>query len=325
MSVTHVYFPCTSLKSGQNAGASIDLGATWFWAGERHIEGLVQELGTATHPHYIHGDALYHDKPSSQRIRGNPIDVESSRFTNSAASLTEALANQLPPESLHLSSPVRSIQITDTNAQVEYQGDGGTHSVSAQHIVLALPPALAAHHITFDPPLPDNVASVARQTSVWMGSIAKVVVVYDKPFWREQGLAGAAMSHLGPVREFHDISGPTGSPAAIFGFAPVAQGSKAPTESQVVAQMQELLGREGGTPKEVIIKDWSNEEYTSPPGVQALGSSRMFGHPVFQGPTVGGRLHWSSTETDKRSPGHIDGAIAAAKRTVQSIVSASKR
>lgn len=51
---------------------------------------------------------------------------------------------------------------------------------------------------------------------VWMGQCVKAVAVCERPFWRDAGLAGAAMRYRGP---FYDHSGPDGAPAALLGFA----------------------------------------------------------------------------------------------------------
>ena len=195
-------------------------------------------------------------------------------------------------------------------------GDGTT---AAQHVVLALPPALAMHRIAFEPGLPERIASLAAATPVWMGAMAKVVVRYEHAFWRDIGLAGSAISHLGPMREIHDMSGPDGSPAALFGFVPLTGASPLPDDQAVVDQLTELFGPGAASPLEITIKDWRTDPDTSPPGVGALQAYQTYGHPLFQEPAWDGRLHWASTETATDAPGHIEGALAAAERAVTAI------
>lgn len=304
------------LQSHVTDAGALDLGATWFWPGERRVEALVEELGVRTHSHYLAGDAMYHEVGRSKRIDGNPIDVASGRFTDGAASLCAAVAARLPDGTIQLNAAVSAIGLADTGLTVTHQlGD-----VETGHVVLALPPVLVTHSIEFDPPLPERLAGLASITPVWMGGIAKVVVTYSSAFWRSSGLAGAAISHIGPLREIHDMSGPDGRPAALFGFAPLGSGAIAPAVSDVVAQLVEVFGPEAANPEEVVVKDWRAEPHTTPPDAADLSAYQAYGHPAFQEPAGGGRVHWASTETATVAPGHIEGALAAAERAVAAIL-----
>jgi len=153
-----------------------------------------------------------------------------------------------------------------------------------------------------------------------MGAIAKVVAVYDTAFWRADGLAGAAISHIGPMREIHDMSGPDGSPAALFGFAPGTIDQPTATADACLAQLVELFGPRAAEPLELVVHDWRAEQWTSPPGVERLTAYQTFGHPLYAEAAMGGRLHWCSTETATQAPGHIEGALVAAERAATAIL-----
>jgi monoamine oxidase len=192
-------------------------------------------------------------------------------------------------------------------------------SLTARHAVLSLPPSLAVHQIVFRPALPDRLHQLAATTPVWMGNVAKAVAVYPSAFWRSDGLAGAAISHRGPLREIHDMSGPDGTPAALFGFAPLAPDAPTPTEAEIVSQLVELFGPRAATPTEVLVKDWRADSHTVPPVTAAGTAMSTYAHPLYQEPAGNGRIHWASTETAPVAPGHIEGGIAAAERAVQAI------
>lgn len=294
----------------------VDLGATWFWPGEERVAALVDELGIAVHRQYLDGDAVFHQPSGSQRIEGNPIDVPSFRFADGAQSLAEGLATSLPDDLIEFEARVIRVSASDV---CEIQHTGGT--LTARHVVLALPPALAVSQIEFAPALPDRLAGLAALTPVWMGSTVKVVAHFDHAFWRNEGLAGSAVSHIGPMRELHDMSGPDGQPAAIFGFVPNNSPSPAPTEEAIRHQLVEMFGPAAADPIQIIIADWRSEAATSPPGVEQLQAYQAFGHDLFQRPALDGRLHWTSTETATVAPGHIEGALAAAERVVAAILS----
>lgn len=300
--------------------SGLDLGATWFWPGEKHVTALVSELGIATHQQHVEGDAVYHERGGSRRMDGNPIDVPSFRISDGAADLARRLHEDLPDDTVLLECPAAEVRLD--RDRVHVVTDRGTFS--ARHVVLAMPPALAVSRIRFTPGLPDRLASLAAATPVWMGAVVKVVARYERPFWREAGLSGSAISHHGPMREIHDMSGPEGSPAALFGFVPMTSGGRrpAPAPSELLGQFGELFGSGAARPLELLIHDWRDESFTSPPGVELLVEYRTFGHEVYQSPAAGGRISWASTETAPISPGHIEGAIAAAKRASAGVVAA---
>lgn len=295
----------------------VDLGATWFWANEQRITTLVGTCGFPSFAQHINGDMMYQpDTGASQRMQGNQLGTPSGRLAAGMQSVPELLAARLPSDSIRLSTEVTSVQPDNDQLIVTTANSSWT----AQHVVVAVPPALSMARIDFGNHMSDHVANVARATPVWMGSTVKVVAVYERPIWRDDGLAGSAFSYRGPLREIHDMSGPDGSPAALFGFCGLAPGAPAPTEREVVAQLTELFGAAASEPTKVLVMDWRAEEFTSPPNVEGLTNYQTYGHPAFQEPALGGRLHWASTETSTVAPGHIEGALTAAERAASQVL-----
>lgn len=294
----------------------IDLGATWFWPNEPRVQALIRYLGVPICAQHLDGDAVYHDPSGMQRLNGNPIDVASGRFVGGADSLPLAIASELQDGVLRLSVTVLAITYADHAVTLTTsEGD-----IVAGVVVLALPPALAAASINFDPELPEAVAGAARLTPVWMGGITKVVASYPDAFWRRAGLSGSGISHVGPMREVHDMSGVDGVPGAIFGFVPARQiGEPTVSEAAIVEQLVTMFGSAAGLPDAIHICDWRAEPFTSPPGVEHLTDYQMFGHEAFRDASFDGRLYWTSTETASTSPGHIEGALEAAERTAGQI------
>lgn len=291
----------------------VDMGATWFWPGELRVAELVEHFSIETHPQHIAGDALYHGPEGPRRLDGNPLDVPAMRFSGGAQVLAEALASSLAAGVIR-----RDAVVTAVVGSGPFRVHVNDQVLHARHVVVAVPPALAAASIRFEPALPQRLAAVTAVTPVWMGSTAKVVAVYDSPFWRTSGLAGSAVSHIGPLREIHDMSGPEGQPAALFGFAAVDGPGGPLSEATVTAQLTELFGPEAAAPCAVLIADWRSEQQTSPPGVEDLDAYQAFGHAEYR-PAPGRFLYWSSTETADVAAGHIEGALQAAERTVQAI------
>ena len=303
------------LLSVGSGGRRFDLGATWFWPNERRVTTLVDQLGLDVFAQHLDGDMVYEPQAGAQRIAGNQIDVPSGRFAEGAQSLPEALAELLADDAVHLDDPVRSVR--SVGDRLEVLADRSLWRTA--DVILAVPPATAIASIDIEG-LDDAIRTVASTTPVWMGATVKVVARYERPFWREAGLAGAAFSHVGPLREVHDMSGHDGTPAALFGFASPGVDEPAPSRSAVLGQLEALFGSPAGSPLELWIQDWRSEPFTLAPGAFGLSDYSTYGHAVFQHPSLAGRLHWASTETSPTAAGHIEGALAAAERAVAAVL-----
>jgi monoamine oxidase len=304
------------LHSPVIGSARFDLGATWFWDNEPLVNQLVSDRSLTTFAQHLDGDMLFQTGAGVERIRGNQLDAPASRLVDGMQSIAESLLEEIPAEAVRLNDPVLSISPHEQSLAVEAKGS----SWSTEHVVLAVPPATALNTIELGRSLPEQLRNLAAETPVWMGAATKIVAHYQRPFWRDSGLAGAAFSHLGPLREIHDMSGPGGDPAAIFGFAQPSAGAQPVTERDVLEQLEEIFGPYAARPIELLVADWRTEQFTSPPGVERLGEYQTYGHRLYQQPALDGRLHWASTETSVVAPGHTEGALAAASRAVGEIL-----
>lgn len=307
--------------STPHPGRALDLGATWFWDGEERVRELAAGSGAEIFSQHLAGDTLLQEGSGIRRLTGNLIDAPSHRFAAGAQSLASALAARLPEDAVRLGTAVTAIR-AHGQASGGLQVDTSTGTLRAQHVVLALPPALALERIDFRNALPADLVRLARATPVWMGAVAKVVAHYPSAFWRNDGLAGAAFSRTGPLQEIHDMSGPGGQPAALFGFAH-ARSVGPGFEQAVTDQLAHLFGPDAASPEALHVQDWSAERWTAPSTVQHLADYSLFGHRLYQRPALGGRLHWASTETAPDHAGHIEGALAAGQQAARAVLAAS--
>lgn len=305
----------------------LDLGATWFWPNEPTVQALRTELGLEAFPQRAAGDALL-ETPNerAQRLDGNPIDSPAYRLNDGMQSLAERVADRLSCGTLRLEDPVSALTLTPQGVRVE-----ALHTrLLAQHVIVAVPPALSAEQIRFEPDLPLHLRRIAESTAVWMGSTVKAVAVYEKPFWHSEGLSGSAISYSGPFREFHDHSGPDSALPAIFAFAPAdafAGVSLEDAKHSFLAQLERLFGADARGATRVYVQDWSRERYTTPTAVAQESSTATYGSSQFN-EAVGGRIHFASTETATAYAGHVEGAIraghSAARRILNQIRSDSR-
>ncbi len=298
------------------AGGIAEMGATWFWDNEPRVQALIEAFDIATHDQWEAGDALV--AANGQVVRySRPWSTNSRRFTGGASQLVDGLAKNLPKGVVHINSPAKRVERTDELLEIHLIET----SVRARQVVIALPPSLAvANRIIDEADLEPRLREAAGQVAVWMGTSVKALAIYDKPFWRADGLSGSASSQVDPLHEIHDISGPEGSPGILFGFGQTMPETVNFDEEPVIEQLCKLFGPAANDPVEVLVKDWRQDPYTTPAIWPPNDRYDLFGSPVLQRPAWDGKLFWSSTETASFAPGHIEGALEAAERTTAAIV-----
>lgn len=306
-----------------------DLGPSWFWPGyQRQLDHLIQELGLDRFEQHEMGDMVVERAPHEppMRMRGYVNSPPSVRLVGGMASLTEALQHRLDATRILTGETVRHLRIADDQVELDIANRADqTTTWQAEHVLLALPPRMALHHIDFSPALPPSLTQQWQTTDTWMAPHAKYVAVYEAPFWLEQGLSGEGRSARGPLVEIHDASMPGGS-AALFGFIGVPARVRqtvpeATLRSHCRAQLARMFGPQAATPKAEFIKDWAQEPYTATEA-DWDGSGQ---HPV--PPSAGadsgpwrGRLTAIGSEWSPQFPGYIAGAIEAASIGVASLI-----
>jgi monoamine oxidase len=305
-----------------------DLGPAWFWPQyQRDLERVVRKLGLASFAQFDTGEALLdrgpHQPPA--RLQGYQSSPISMRLIGGMSALVDALRGALDPERIATGQAVRRLRRVAEHVEVDSEDAGGvTTTWHADHVLLALPPRLAEHTLTFDPPLPPTLAQSWRSTATWMAPHAKYVAIYDRPFWREDGLSGEARSATGPLGEIHDASMP-GASAALFGFLSVPArlrrtiGSDA-LQAQCRAQLTRLFGPQASAPRIEAFKDWAQETYTAVPD-DVIAAAHHVGAPA-AAPADGPwhqRVTGIASEWSASFPGYLAGAIEAAASGVNAL------
>lgn len=214
-----------------------DLGATWVWPGmQAELSRLLAELGLDTFEQPEAGDLLVERRGASApaRSRGWRSEPASMRIKGGMGALVDATARRLASTRLLTGHRVTSLACRATGIDIEAVDDQGRPlALQASQVLLALPPRLAATTMTFDPALPEPLPRDWAGTATWMAPHAKYLAVYDKAFWRDAGLSGAARSELGPMVEIHDASA-LGGDAALFGFIGVPAETRARVSDEML-------------------------------------------------------------------------------------------
>jgi monoamine oxidase len=243
------------------------------------------------------------------------------QLVNGAQSMANRIAEDLGA-GLFLQTPVRSITQNDTGVRVKAKGDV---SVRAKHVIVAIPPTLAAQ-LRYDPVLPTDKAQLLDRLPT--GSVRKLLAIYDEAFWRKDGLAGETVGVDSPIEMTLDGSPPSGRPGIIMGFAfgPMARQLGGLTDDErrrvVLADYARRFGPKASNPTDYIDHEWADEPWSrggmmarwSPGVISQFGAALR--RPV-------GRIHWAGTETATVSHGTIDGAIRSGERAALEVVEKS--
>ncbi len=250
--------------------------------------------------------------------------AQQDRFVGGVATVADGLLHLVEEAggTVRLETPVRAIR----------QDDGGVDIVSesvdvrARRAVVALPPTLAGR-ITYEPALPAARDQLTQRMPA--GSVIKFHVVYEEPWWRDQGLSGQVLAVGDRIDVTFDGSPPGGDVGIITGFFEGAQAIAAAElgesgrRDHVVGVLTRALGDAAATPLDYVDRDWSAEPWTRgcygahlPPGAWTqLG-------PALRPPC--GRIHWAGTETAERWAGYIDGAIESGERVAAEVADAGE-
>jgi len=151
------------------------------------------------------------------------------------------------------------------------------------------------------------------------GTQIKCEAVYPRPFWRDAGYSGFAVTDAGPGEVVFDNSPPEGSPGVLVSFVcgrlarqwgarPVAA-----LRAAIIEEYAALWGPQERSPVGYVQQFWAAEEWTRgcPVGVVPPGVLIDNG-PALRTPV--GRIHWAGTETSTYWNGYMEGAIRAGER-----------
>lgn len=221
-----------------------------------------------------------------------------------------------------LDSPVSAISYDDRGVLVR----SARVEVRARRAIVAMAPP-DVERIRITPDLPVRRAMLQRRWAT--GSESKLFAIYDRPFWREQGLNGQAVTDLPVANYVVDNSPPDASVGILLAFLGTAGAGHGlhwsdallddPTARRdaFLTDLVTIFGPQAAQPTAYLEKGWTNEPWISgcvgsrPPGLltQYTDADRR---PV-------GPIHWAGTETAIVNQGYIDGAVSAGERAADEV------
>jgi monoamine oxidase len=243
--------------------------------------------------------------------------AQEERFLGGSQQISLKVAAELG-NSVVLGAHVR--QIVQAAKNVKVMLDHG--HVTAQRVVVAMPPALTGR-IEYEPLLPVLRDQLTQRAP--MGTYAKVDVVYEEPFWREEGLTGQTVSLNGPVTVTFDSTPAGGSPGVLLGFiggsgARSWYGLSAEARRQaVVENFVDYFGEKARNPIQYVENAWAEERFSRGDPVAGLGPGTLLEFGASLREPVG-RIHWAGTETSDYWVGYMDGAVRSGERAAAEVL-----
>ena len=315
-----------SVASSQNIDrAYFDMGPSWIWPGQRLIENLLKSLDIDVFEQYSQGNLVYEEAMGQVRRDYDYSTMAGSlRIDGGMQRVINRLKEGLPEASVFESHRLDSIKTSGEKviATVETLQNG--IEFHTNKIVFCVPPRIAASTIGFEPKLPTDVIQSLNSIPTWMAGHGKLIAVYDKPFWREMGLSGDAISRQGPLMEIHDASPMNLACGALFGFVGLPAHSPERESSVLIKgaikQLERLFGPQAKNPIDVFFKDWALEPFTATQDDVLSGHHPDYGLTNNIKAMTDRGIYFSSTETASHSGGFIEGALAAAGTTAQIIL-----
>jgi monoamine oxidase len=235
------------------------------------------------------------------------------RILGTAHTLAQRLADTLGPRVL-LASPAEHITTIDDRVTVETS----RHTITARYVIVTASPTHRAT-IRFTPALPDQHYGLSRS---WrLGALSKAFVAYDRPFWRDQGLSGEAISDNETVFLTFDVSPTPDGPGILMSFCD-ARGFDAfhrnERRHRVVHHLTHLYGEPARHPIDYTEFCWGNDIFAPGGPNPAVGPKTWTNFGRFLREPVG-LIHWAGTETADETSGTMNGAILSGQRAAAEI------
>jgi monoamine oxidase len=328
--------------------ARIPLEAPWEAANARSLDGRTFESWVRANVHTSTGrrfirllcEALFSTESTDLSLlhvlfyvhSGTDLDTlisvdrgaQQHRIVGGSARIAEELAARLG-DAVRLGVPVRRVATRGQGMATEVAvttEDGEV--VTARRVVVTLPPTLAGR-LVYEPALPSWRDQLTQRVPA--GSIIKLYAVYDRPFWRDEGLTGQVVSDTGPVKLTFDNSLPGAEPGILMGFAEGQDGRRLARldprarREAVLTALTRYFGPRAAAPVAYLEKDWMAEEYSRGcyGGHFTPGVLTGFGHAL-RAPV--GPIHWAGAETATVWNGYLEGAVRSGERAAAEVLAA---
>jgi monoamine oxidase len=243
--------------------------------------------------------------------------AQQDRFVPGAQAISLALAKELG-DAVALGLPVR--RLVQSGEGVDAVSDAQT--IGGRYAIVTVPPMLAGR-IEYEPSVSVGRDQVTQRFA--MGAAVKVIVTYERAFWREAGFSGEVVSSDGPLSVVYDNTSHDARQPALVGLVVGSQARQwsaqplSDRQRRVTGALKRYFGEQAGSFQEYRELDWGAEPWSRggpvgglPPGVL----THSFAH--LRKPE--GRIHWAGTESATEWIGYMEGAIQSGERAADEVL-----
>ena len=261
-----------------------------------------------------------------------------------AQSFSKKIAESMVPGSVILEAPVSRIFQSRSGSATVTTEDGTKYN--ARKVVVSIPTP-TYKQITFQPPLP--LDKLKYSSNSMLGYYAKMILVWDKPWWRKGGYCGMTQSFVGPASVTRDTSDDVNGHFSLTCFVvgqPGRDWSKlTPTgrKEAILLQLVELFGSENEVEirasTEVFEQEWVKGKcpcFVNGSAILTTACADVWsqGCPCPVTPPnimsdVGKALrepfesiHFVGTETSFEWKGYMEGAVRSGERGAAEVIKA---
>jgi monoamine oxidase len=230
-------------------------------------------------------------------------------------SLADDLARDLG-DRVWLGSAVTRIDHGPNGVRLTLAGarSSATAAIEARSVIVSVPP-MTASGLEFKPPLP---APLRHALGVWQsGSVIKVLLRYDRPFWRERGLSGMVMWREPAGLFAFDMSKDILHPMlGVFVGGPLALRWAAYGASrfgdEIISKLTAAFGPEAGDILDFTVRNWISDRWSG--GAYSDLVVDMHATDAEKLVSAGAPpVYFASSELSPSFPGYIEGAIVAGR------------
>jgi len=263
---------------------------------------------------------LWHLIDNDRRITNEVGELQYS-LAETLHSLADDLAHDLGGR-VRLATPVTLIERGAQGVTAQ----AANEVIAADAAIVAVPPMMASR-IDYAPALPTGLA---HALGVWRsGAVIKVMVRYDRPFWRDSGQSGMVMWREPPSLFAFDTSRDDAHASLTFFIGgPLARdwGPRGEdyVRAETTARLVAALGPEAGDVRDMTIRDWSNDRWSGGAysdmivdmnARHAEALLRAGAPPLF----------FASSELSSSFPGYVEGALVAGREAAARVIAALPR